>query len=81
MATLTAKERKWVEELQAVLDACPSKRLGFFTVGDPQISIYDRRKEKKLDDPKYTDFCMAVADNDAHLADLRFPAPVCSTAG
>ena len=35
MATLTKKERAWLNELQEVLDRCPSpKKIGFYTIGD-----------------------------------------------
>ncbi len=33
MATLTKKERAWLNELQEVLDRCPSpKKIGFYTI-------------------------------------------------
>lgn len=81
---LNAAEKKWIAELQAVLDACPSKRLGFYTIGDPTIYIYDLRKEKQINDEQDRggDFCQAVcavgADTDASL---EFPSNVHSTAG
>lgn len=49
MAKLTKKERAWVEELQVVLDRCPSKRLGFYTIGDPVIHLYDRTHQKEIE--------------------------------
>lgn len=39
---LTAAERKWLGDLQAVLDKCPSQRLGGYTIGDANITIYDK---------------------------------------
>jgi hypothetical protein len=39
---LTAAETKWLDKLQALLDKCPSERLGAFTIGDPSLSIYDK---------------------------------------
>ncbi len=41
MATLTKKERAWLNELQDVLDRCPSpKKIGFYTIGDKSIYLY-----------------------------------------
>lgn len=39
---LTKVEKKWLAELQTVLDKCPSKRLGAYTTGDAVLSIYDK---------------------------------------
>lgn len=82
---LTKAERAWLAELQEVLNRCPSKRLGFYTIGDPEITIYDRSKEDQitdvLDRRGNADFCTAVAENDAELSNIKFPAPVHSTAG
>jgi hypothetical protein len=39
---LTTAEKKWVDELQAVLNKCPSKRLGAYTTGDADLKIYDK---------------------------------------
>lgn len=39
---LTAAEKKWLKELQAVLDKCPSKRMGFYTSGgSPTVHVFD----------------------------------------
>ena len=84
MAKLTKKERQWLEELQEVLDRCPSARLGFYTTGDPDIAVYDANKEDAINDSidrNGWDFCSAVAKHSAGLRTIRFPAPVHSTAG
>lgn len=39
---LTQAEKKWIDQLQKILDSCPSKRLGAFTIGDADFSIYDK---------------------------------------
>ena len=39
MSELTAEERKWVKQVQKVLDKCPSKRIGFYTIGDNNIGL------------------------------------------
>jgi len=49
MAKLTKKEQAWIDELQAVLDRCPSpKKIGFYTIGDPSICLYDLRRDKEV---------------------------------
>ncbi|MGP1691115.1 MAG: hypothetical protein ACTS6O_01285 [Giesbergeria sp.] len=40
---LTQAEKKWLADLQSVLDACPSDRLGAYTVGDPYVGFFDRK--------------------------------------
>lgn len=40
--SLTKAEMKWIAELQELLNACPSKRLGAYTIGDPVVTIFDR---------------------------------------
>lgn len=81
---LTQTEKDWLLKLQALLDECPSSRLGAYTIGDPDLSLYDRRFEpeinKLLDTGKY-DFCTAVADLGVDLGSLKFPFDVHSTAG
>lgn len=82
---LTKKEQAWIDEVNAVLARCPSERLGFATIGDPSITIYDRRKDAAIDkllDRGNMDFVPA-AQHLGHLANetLEFPAGVLSTAG
>ncbi|EMK1274663.1 hypothetical protein V8M30_000246 [Serratia marcescens] len=48
MAELTAAERKWLNEVQKVLNRCPSTRLGFFTIGDKDVFVYDKRLDKQI---------------------------------
>lgn len=83
---LTAAERRWLKDLQAVLDACPSQRLGFYTIGDHDVSIYDRSKEAEineaLDANERMDFPSAVLKAKAETDTwLKFPAHVHSVAG
>lgn len=84
MSDLTAEERKWVKRLQKVLNECPSKRLGFYTIGDREVHLYDRDKDAKVDaafNTHNTDFCQAVDRADAGLGSVQFPSSVHSTAG
>lgn len=39
---LTKAEVKWLSEVEKLLLACPSKRLGAYTVGDAQLHFYDK---------------------------------------
>jgi hypothetical protein len=56
---LTKKERAWIERLEKVLLACPSKRLSALTIGDPSLQIYDY---EKLDLCVNRDACDGGAD-------------------
>lgn len=82
---LTKKEEAWLRRMQKALNACPSKRLGFYTIGDADISIYDRSREDEInalmETGKASDFCVAVEDLSARLGVLDFPFQVHSTAG
>jgi len=87
MSTLTKKERDWINNVQAVLDKCPSKRLGFFTIGDRDVTVYDLDKRGEIDALQHRkgnyDFCTAVQELDAGFIGgyLNFPSQVESTAG
>lgn len=85
MAKLTKKEQAWLDEFQAVLNRCPSNRLGFYTIGDPCLNVYDRSKEAEIDAlmdrNNGTDFCTATRHLDADFTTIDFPAAVHSTAG
>lgn len=49
-AKLTKKELAWLQELQDVIDRCPSpEKIGFYTIGDPYICLYDRRHDKEIE--------------------------------
>lgn len=82
---LTKAERSWLEEVQAVLDRCPSKRLAFATIGDCDVTVYDQTRvdeiSKMLDRGSW-DFIPAANSLGAVFdVSLNFPAPVESTAG
>jgi hypothetical protein len=77
---LNKKEQLWVDRVQKALDACPESlknRADSFTVGDPDITIFDKNK--------YEDSGKDVGNDvercDAELAVLVFPFGVASTAG
>lgn len=84
MARLTAQETAYLAELQAVLDRCPP-RLGFYTIGDPCLTVYDRTKEEKINDihdNSNGEFSGAVVKAKADFGvQIDFPCNVHSTAG
>lgn len=84
MAKLNKKEQAWLDELQEVLERCPSDRLGFFTIGDNDVFVYDKRLDKQMDELQESgsrDFGQIVNDLDAGFGALVFPSSVHSTAG
>lgn len=46
---LTKGERAWLAELQEVLNRCPTRRIGFSTIGDSNVSIHDAAREREID--------------------------------
>lgn len=84
MSELTPAENKWLKKIQKVLNECPPT-LGFYTIGDPSLSVYDRRKEDDInalmDSGQAGDFCIAVDELDALIGFLWFTAHVHSTSG
>ena len=81
---LTKAERDWLDKLQSLLNDCPSDRLGAYTIGDPDIEIYDTRYESQINERLESgnvDFCSAVSEVGAGLFSLKTPFCVHSTAG
>lgn len=87
MGKLTKKESAWFDEVNAVLARCPSpEKFGFYTIGDRDVSVYDKRKEeeiaRRVDTRASSEWCSAVRDADAEIdAHIYFPSDVLSTAG
>jgi hypothetical protein len=84
MAKLTKKEQAWLDEVQAALNRCPSKRLGFYTTGDHNVHVYNLDQQDEVNDlvdnGKH-DFCQATKATNADFHEsLDFPALVESTA-
>lgn len=79
---LTKKELAWLDEVNAVLDRCPSpEKIGFFTIGDPVIGLYDLRRDKEISDSD--DDLVRVAQQNGWLFDerLEFPSAVNGVCG
>jgi hypothetical protein len=49
LAELNLEEKKWVKQVNAVLAKCPSSRIGFYTIGDTSIGLYDRTYQDVID--------------------------------
>jgi hypothetical protein len=84
MSELTPEEAAWVKKMNALLKKCPSDRLGFYTIGDPRVEIYDRSFEGEIDDIMMNsnkDFGPTVDEVGARLGTLKFPNNVAATAG
>ncbi|HGM6992112.1 TPA: hypothetical protein ACKP7H_002364 [Serratia marcescens] len=85
MAELTAAELKWLNDVQKVLNRCPSKRLGFATMGDRNIAVYDTAFSQAIEDHIFSggtgDFIPTAEQFGAVLGEITFPANVESTAG
>ena len=84
MATLTKAEKAWIAKLQKVLNECPSDRIGAYTIGDPDLELYDRTLDasiEALQEDSSMDFCTAVEEVGGDLGCLKFPFPIHSTAG
>lgn len=83
MKPLTAAEARWIEQLEALLAKCPSKRIGAFTVGDNCIMLYDRSFDDEVSEQQNQsiDFGSAVDSLECGLGAVKFPFPVHSTAG
>jgi hypothetical protein len=83
---LTKAERAWLNELQDMLNSCPSTRIGFYTIGDSQLCLHDATREDEIDDDQSKnggEWCSAVSRLKADFGGetLDFPNAVHSTAG
>jgi len=86
VSDLTKEEAAWIKKVQRALNSCPSDRLGFFTIGDTDVQIYDKEKSVQIDriydgNKGTADFCFCVSEAEANLGCLKFPSLVESTAG
>lgn len=83
---LTAAEKKWLKELQDVMDKCPSKRMGFYaTGGSSSVHVFDfpaveawesenvSAYDKQCGNGSYP---LAVESAGAVLGEIVFPAYV-----
>ncbi len=78
MNMLTKEEKSWMRKMQNLIDKCPP-RLGFYTVGDPDIGVFDKDKEDKFD--YGNDMTVELERHDAYLGSLNFPSNVHGVSG
>lgn len=82
---LTEAERKWLKDVQRVLNRCPSTRLGFYTIGDREITVIDQDETNSFEELNgwgdKADYCTLVNKAETRLGELDFPNNVHSTAG
>ncbi|ERK06092.1 hypothetical protein L580_2776 [Serratia fonticola AU-P3(3)] len=81
MSKLTAEEKKWVKQVNALLKKCPSKRIGFYTIGDDSIGLYDKDYQDEID---AADVDLVPALNKTGYGfseDIYFPGPVQGVCG
>jgi hypothetical protein len=75
---LTKEEKSWMRKMQNLIDKCPP-RLGFFTIGDPELGVFDRDKEGEFDES--VDMVRELDRCDAHLGALNFSSNVHGVCG
>lgn len=75
---LTPEEKAWLRKVQKLLDNCPS-RFGFYTIGDPQLQVFDRSNEHLYD--QNVDMVCEVSKYDDYLCRLKFHSPVHGVCG
>jgi hypothetical protein len=81
---LTAAEKKWLKNLEDALTSPPSSRIGFYTIGDAELMVYDRSRDQELNDAldKYNiDFCTVVDKHGAKFGRVESACQIHSTAG
>jgi hypothetical protein len=78
MGQLTAEEKKWLGQMQRLINKQPV-RLGLYTVGDPNLSVFDRTKVHLFDEDR--DMPMEVHYHEAHLGTLHFKVNVHGVCG
>ncbi|KXV06556.1 hypothetical protein AD930_07980 [Acetobacter malorum] len=87
MMRLTKAEKEWLDRLQAVLSDAPSDRLGFYTIGDCDVFVFDKTRWADIENhiestPKGMDFAPAVdAVGGGVVKTLVFPSNVLSVSG
>ena len=81
---MTKEEKAWIRKVQRALDSCPNKeKFGFYTIGDPDVTIYDKTLgvDEAFDCRTWGDFGHTVNEFDAQLGSFNFPSGVHSVAG
>lgn len=82
---LTEKQKKWLSGVQRALNKSGSEGLGFYTVGDSDICVYNKDYEDEICDHQDSGAidigqCIEAVGADFGVA-ITFPASVHSCAG
>jgi hypothetical protein len=83
---LTKEEKSWLRKVQNLLDECPSDRIGFFTTGDKDVSVYDCSRKQEIDELELAsehcyEYCQCISEVGADLGSLTFPNQVLNLPG
>ncbi len=84
MSTPTKEEKAWMFKVQKLLMNPPSDRVGLFTIGDCNLSVYDKTHDEKIDRimcRDNSDYCTVVDQLDAGLGIIESKTNIHSTAG
>ena len=73
---LTKEEKKWVKDFQKLLDRCPSNRLGFYTIGDPTLCLYNRDYSDQIEEENDDLINILNREGWGFEETLDFPNPV-----
>lgn len=83
---LTQKELAWLDQMQNLLNKCPSNRIAFYTVGDSFLGLHDAGREAEIGQYIENNGCewgsaakYTGADFNGYV--LNFPNCVHSTSG
>lgn len=82
---LTPEELAWARRLNRVLQECPSGRIGMYTIGDANLTLYDA--SKFVDTTTVSsrgcrdDVCMMVESQGIGLGTVYSSVPIEGTAG
>jgi hypothetical protein len=82
---LTKEEKSWLRKVQNLLNKCPSDRIGFFTTGDNDVTVYDCSRKQEIDEFELADigdeYCQCISEVGADLGSLTFPNQVLNLPG
>ena len=83
-APISKEEKAWLRKLERLLMAPPTDRLGLYTTGDFELTVYDRTLDGEMNaaqDARNVDFCQTVDELGAHIGTVRSACQILSTAG
>jgi len=84
MSTPTKEEKAWMKKVENLLMNPPTERLGFYTTGDADLTVYDKTHDPEIDlmqRVEEEDFCVCVERFGAEIGVIRSASNIHSTAG